>query len=320
MTNATDSRAAHYIKARARGMTAAAAWQAAARGMAHAEERRAAWEDAKAALAAAWQAGGMKEPRRYDPAGEELAALRVAERKASATYFKAWATGREAARPYAGTWQSESGHYFAQAPDSMFRDYQDAQGDCRGYYDNPHGESFRDGTGLVIPVVAQLVGRGGLARYVAGYRYGGEDDGGATFDLSRIFEEEAPEDAAREAARAADQLAEQAAEEARDHATAYEAGRQWAELKEEEDAARAAALALLAERREVNAARIPPQARPYAPAICAAIRDSVAGHWQTIQRNRAKRAELADGDAPGLIFWPGDAGLRASFEDGKASA
>jgi len=316
----TDSRAAFFLKARGQGMTAGAAWQAAARMKARAEELAAAWEDAKAALAAAWQAAGMKEPRRYDPAGQELAALRAAERAASRAYFRAWGVAMTPGH-YAGTWQSESGHYFAQAPESLFRDVVTAEDvDSRlpgGWYDNPHGESGPDGWGLVVPVVAQLSGRDGRARFVAGYRMGDSDGGGATFDTSRIFEEpgEDWEAARREAARAANGLAESAAEEEREYQTAREAGQRWAELKEEEEEARAAALAILAERRAAKAA-----AGANLPAICRAIRDSVAGHWATIQDNRAKRAELAAGDCDSLYFYTGEERLREAFCDGAELA
>lgn len=309
----TDSRAAFYLKARGYGMTAAAAWESAARMKAKAAELAAAWEDAKAALAAAWAAEGKKEPRRYDPAGKELARLRAEERAASRAYFKAWGIvcGGGA---YVGTWQKEPGHFFAQNPESLFRDFVTAEDvDSRlprGWHTDPYQEKTAAG------VVAQLPGRKGKARFVAGYCMG-EDSGGATFDLSRIFEApgEDAKEAKREAARAADSMAESAAEEEREYQTAREAGRQWAELKEEEARARAACLAILAERESAKAA-----AGGNLPAICRAIRASVAGHWQTIQDNREKRAELAAGDSESFYFYAGEERLREAFCDGAELA
>jgi len=314
----TDSRAAFYLKARGQGLTAAAAWGRAASMKARAAELAAAWDAAKAALAVAWEAEGKKEPRRYDPAGQELARLRGEERAASRAYFNAWGYVASDSRAYWGNWIQESGHYFAQCPAAMFRDVVTAEDvDSRlpgGWFDNPHGESARDGSGLVIPVVAQLAGKAGQVRYVAGYKYGSQDSGGMTFDTSRIFEShgEDMESARIEAARAANELAESKAEEAREYATAWEAGRQWRELKEEEEAARAAALAVLAERRPAKGAGA-------FPALCDALRATISGHVATISGNRAKREELAAGDSPDSYFYP-DKEARAAFCEGAELA
>lgn len=316
-----DSRAAQYLRIRdisARGYTAAAAWNMAKDWHDKAKKAESNWEEAKATLAAYWESLGKIEPKRYAPEGERLNALRREERAAAARYFASWATGSKPFGPYAGTWQAARGHYFTASPDSTFRDVVTAEDvdsrHPRGFYDNPHGEESRDGSGLVIPYIGQLPGREGKARFVAGYAFGGRDDGGITFDLSRIFEShgEEAEDAKEEAARAACGLAESAAESERDYQTAAEAGRQWAECKESEEAARAEALAVLKERKAARGLG-------HFPALCTAIREQVAGLREQISESRKRREELAGGDAEMLWFYP-DKESRAAFCDGAGLA
>ncbi len=204
--------------------------------------------------------------------------------------------------------------------DSAFRETiaaHDVDGgpDHTGWYDNPHGESFRDGSGLCFGVVCRLPGRNGMARFVAGYQFGGHD-GGPTLDLTTVYESPADSqwetpDAMRDAARAADSLAEKAAEEEREYQTAWGAGSLYAGKVEEETAARAEALAILKERRDARATD--PGAYP---ALCAAIRGKVESLVDMIRESRDARAKLASGDSDPFYFWPGDERLRDAFCEG----
>lgn len=148
------------------------------------------------------------------------------------------------------------------------------------WFDNPHGESARDGSGLCWGVVALL----SHGRALAGWQFGGTD-GGPTLS-TRIF---TGPDYLEDAARYADGLAERAAEDEREYRAAYDAGARWAELGAEITEARAAALALLAERRTLRG-RVDCEAWP---GMVRAIRDSVAGWVRDIAEARAERAELA---------------------------
>ena len=86
--------------------------------------------------------------------------------------------------------------------------------DETGWYTDPFGDVFKDGTGLCWGVVYQLAGRDGKARFVAGYQMGGTD-GGPTLDFGNIYESTESDawtrvtelKAAREAAYAADSMA-----------------------------------------------------------------------------------------------------------------
>lgn len=211
-----------------------------------------------------------------------------------------------------------------QAESHGGRDCWNKRSERGGWYTDPHGDVFKDGYGLCWGVVYQLPGRDGKALFVAGYEFGG-CDGGPTLDLRTIYtsdpDEAGPWDrdprdltAAREAARQADDMARRAAEEEREYQTAWQAGRQWADLGAEIALERKSALELLRERRQAKAAGAG------LPAICATIRASVASAWADICEARKKRAKLAQGDADGLIFWPSDKRLREAFNDGADEA
>ena len=96
-------------------------------------------------------------------------------------------------------------------------DIWDSRGDS-GWYDNPHGESSRDGSGLIYGLVYQLPARKGQSRFVAAYQHG-YNDSGALIDFATVYTSEPggtwgsaqDDDAARDAARAADSMAEKAA-------------------------------------------------------------------------------------------------------------
>ena len=110
-----------------------------------------------------------------------------------------------------------------------------------GWYTDPDGYYYKDGSGLCWGVVVQLTARDHIPRFAAGYQFGG-CDGGPTIDFSRIFEDERDRHGnqegatdcygAREAARHADDLARGAAEEEREY---QEEQRELEEEDEDED-------------------------------------------------------------------------------------
>lgn len=187
-----------------------------------------------------------------------------------------------------------------------------------GWYTDPFGDVFRDGSGLCYGVVYQLPGHKGEARFVAGYEFGGTD-GGPTLDLSRVYAEPAGGDAwnldareldaARDAARAADSMAQSAAEDEREYQTAWQAGSQWADLGGQ---IRDAGKALNAMAKECKAAR---QLADKFPAMREAIAARYADLLADIRDMRTERAKLKSGDADRLCFYP-DGRLTAAFNEG----
>jgi hypothetical protein len=218
-----------------------------------------------------------------------------------------------------GTWQAEHGLFYVQEPDGLFRNVVDAHTVCdlghTGWYDNPYGESARDGSGLVIGVVAQIRGNDGMAFYIAGFRYGSHDDGGATFDTLTQYGTcgEDPEQGQRDAARVADGMAQVAGEKECDYQTAWQAGQAYAEKSEQVNDARKQCLEVLRERRLYPAI-------VDSPALCRALLDTVTRLRGEIQDGRDAMAKLVQGDDPRLGFWTGDDALRASFADGAELA
>lgn len=194
-------------------------------------------------------------------------------------------------------------------------DVWDKRGDS-GWFDNPHGESFKDGSGLIYGLVYQLPARKGRSRFVAAYQ-NGCNDSGALIDFGTVYISEPgrtwgsgqDDDAAREAARAADHMAEKAAESEREYQTAWRAGSDYAEKGQDIAQTRKELLAILAERRAVKG-------NGEYPALCAAIRSQVESLLETIAEARTKRADLANGDAEELYFWTGDKRLQAAFCEG----
>lgn len=211
--------------------------------------------------------------------------------------------------------------------------------DDSGWFTDPHGDTFKDGTGLCYGVVYQLPGKDGKARFVAGYQFGG-CDGGPMVDFGTVFEEPAAYwelvrkeahgtyggywnyqdnpremDAALTAARSADSMARRAAEDEREYQTAWQAGNLYATAKEEIADNRTTCLELLADRRKARANGLAGY-----DAICAAIRDKVSGYLSDISDAREKMAKLASGDyqkgETWYGFFTGDARLRAAFNDG----
>ena len=183
-----------------------------------------------------------------------------------------------------------------------------------GWYTNPDGESCKDGSGLCLGVLARLAG-GGPARFVAGYRMGGHDDAG-TFNMRNLYvatscDESDIEQAGQDAAREADELARIAGERESEYQTAWQAGQEYSQEGETIATARAAALAILSERRELIRAN-----GSGWPAMCDAIRAQVTAHCDTIRTARERRAKLVAGDDPTLYFWARSERMKAAFVDG----
>lgn len=213
--------------------------------------------------------------------------------------------------------------------------------DDSGWFTDPHGDVFKDGTGLCYGLVYQLPGKDGKSRFVAGYQFGG-CDGGPMVDFGTVFEEPAAEyvasqwggywnyqdnaqdmDAARTAARSADCMAQREAEEEREYQTAWQAGSLYASTKEEADGHKAEIRRYLASRRELKAeaARIGLHldAPKFAP-LCDMIRSAVSGCIAELQEARSKMEKLASGDYETgrtyLGFFTGEARLRDAFNEG----
>jgi hypothetical protein len=347
MTEATFIGA--YRRARSIGFAATAAKQWAAdafakyretaadyaRAVEMEEAARVAANEAKATAQRLASEGGPRYEAAAAEVTERVAALDKATRTtramlkaATAARVRCYAPGRDYGP---GTWQGGNhksmaagprGHLFATHEDGAqgaIRNAEDATAglDHNGWYDNPHGEAFRDGTGLVIPMVAQLRGRDGRAVYVGGYRFGGYDDSG-TFDMRNQFEAygDCAEDAKAEATFHADGMAEAAAESEREYQSAWGAGQAWRDAMEDETAARREALEILKQRRAAicDAGLTDPAYF----ALCDTIRRRVSELRETINESRAKREELAQGDCAPFFFYTGaDAKeLRAAFCEG----
>lgn len=215
-----------------------------------------------------------------------------------------------------------------------------ANRDTCGWYTDPQGDVFKDGTGLVWGVVYQLPSRGGRLQFVAGYQFGGVD-GGPTLDLGNVYSEPAREwvaprqeswgvnggywaycdnpkdsDAARQAARAADSMAQYAAELERDYQTAWQAGRAYADAVETAANARKELSALLTERRAAKA-RI---SEWPAPVLCRTIDAAARGLIRDICRAKAEAAEAIAGNGPTTYWNDFDKSCRDAFCDAAGLA
>jgi len=197
---------------------------------------------------------------------------------------------------YVGTWQpGKPGMFYSEKPDSLFRGIWTSEetGAVKhsGWYDNEHGESARDGSGLIWGIVAQLTGKDGCARFVAGWKQG--DSCGATFDLSTIYTAPGDDDetARRSAGLAGDAMAERGADKERDHNRAWQAGCDWRDLKDTEHETRRALLALMAERRAARSMATGGGSQT----ICARLREMIETGIDEIRENREKRLTLWNG-------------------------
>lgn len=231
--------------------------------------------------------------------------------------------GRLWSRPYVGTWQpSDPGHFYIESPETYLRNVRDVHSlsryeggpDHNGWITDPYGDTSRDGSGLVWGVIAQLSGRGRKCRFVAGYQFGGTDNG-PTFDFSRIYESDGEDSksAIEEAARAADSMAEHKAEQEREYQTAWAAGNVWREKGDEMSDLRKEALSVLSERRELK--KDPSFSPDRYAALCGLVKSRVESILETLSDLKAERDRLRDGDFPDLYFWPGDSRLQAAFCD-----
>jgi hypothetical protein len=203
--------------------------------------------------------------------------------------------------------------------DVAFRYTQDAAEvvslDHTGWYTNPFGEAFKDGSGLCHGVVARLAG-GGPARFVAGYRMGDhddDDDGACTFAMRALYvatssDKSDIEQAGEDAARAADGLARMVAEIESEYQAAWQAGKEYSQEGEKIATTCAAARAILSELIYAHGSGW--------PSMCDAIRAQVTAHSDTIRTARERRAKLAAGDDPTLGFWARSERMQAAFIDG----
>lgn len=199
--------------------------------------------------------------------------------------------------------------------------------DSCGWYTDPQGDVFRDGTGLVWGVVYQLPARNGCARFVAGYQFGGVD-GGPTLDLGNVYTSESARglncsyegaqghDDARDAARAADSMAERAAEREREYQTAWAIGRAYDDARQEALEARESIKADLATRRTIRAdmarAGVPLESREGSRA-CGMVRASVSAALATMADARETMRKALEGDGPhGLCVYM-DSDAKAAF-------
>lgn len=276
--------------------------------------------DARAASACLAATSGPRFEYAAQRVTESVAALSTAERfadKARADVARARAAVSWYGNANHGpaTWQGAARHMtagdkggqcFIDNDSAVVRNVRDAHDIARlghtGWYDNPDNESWRDGSGLILGVVAQLRGRNGRAVFVPGWRMGDSCDGGVQYDMRAQFvadgsSESDAESAAHDCALRADGMAESVAESAREYNTAWRAGTLWADV-----------LAILSERR---AARSMVGALP---ALCDAIRGRVDSLLSERAELHAERARLADGDSE-YGFYP-DADARAAFCDG----
>jgi len=109
----------------------------------------------------------------------------------------------------------------------------------------------------------------------------------------------------------ADKLASMVAEIEAEYQAAWQAGQEYSQEGETIATARAAARAILSERRELIRAN-----GSGWPAMCDAIRAQVTAHCDTIRTARERRAKLAAGDDPTLYFWARSERMQAAFVDG----
>lgn len=191
--------------------------------------------------------------------------------------------------------------------------------DSCGWYTDPHGFTYRDGTGLCWGVVYQLPARDGKARFVAGYQFGGTDDG-PCIDFGTIYEEDrragyysedaADLDAARDAAYAADSMAQRAAEDERDYQTAWQAGSRYSDCLEELAENRKTVLQTI---RDMKGACV--ALRDLPDALKARLRASIESDLEERESLFSKMRKLASGDYDSLCFYP-DERLRSAFNEG----
>lgn len=202
------------------------------------------------------------------------------------------------------------GTYFIQDPESVGLRLQyegrELPGiDHGGWYTNPYGESFRDGSGLCYGAIFLLPGKGGKARAVAGYKHGGQE--GYCVDLGTVYTVTAddlrPELAT--VARVADSMAEHAGAAEREYQTAWQAGTHYADTVSELSELRQELLEVLAARR----------ASGFSVSRKTLIA-TVSRFLESICELKEKARNLREGDYENLMFYTGDSRLQSAFCEG----
>lgn len=206
-------------------------------------------------------------------------------------------------KPYATATRQEDGKTYVENPDSCglrlvgmveAESAKITKSEFPGWFTDPYGDSFKDGTGLCWGEVYQLPGRNRKARYVAAYQFGGQD-GGPIVDLREIFEDDRRggssyddnSEALRDACRSADHMAEHAAESEREYQAAWQAGNRFADLLNDIKAAQAENAKLRVELRAL--------ADLDSPIAKKTIRDKIRKNVESIQEWRTARKQLRDG-------------------------
>lgn len=214
-----------------------------------------------------------------------------------------------AARPLNSSPDSD-GCTYVESPEACGLRLQLEAGDLKGvdhngWFTNPYGESFKDGSGLCYGAVFLMTGRDGRARAVAGYQHGGQP--GYCVDFKRIFDSigDDLDSALYEASRAADGLAESAAEDEREYQTAWQAGSQYGDLLEKVKEKRRDLLELLKTRKSSGMAR-------------KSLVNIVSEMLSEICEMRKEMTDLREGDKPQLCFYTGDERLRDAFCEGAS--
>lgn len=261
------------------------------------------------------------------------AAIAAGDTKAAAK-VRRYVSGGIASKPYpAATWQpgKPALAYIERPENAGLRHVGNVEAECGGrngyfsnrdscgWYTDPHGDVFKDGTGLCWGVVYQLPARDGKARFVAGYQFGGVD-GGPCIDFGTIYEEDRRDgyysestdefDAARDAARAADSMAQIAAEDEREYQTAWQAGSIYGNCLEELAENRASIRAAI---REMKGACDTLKALP--DNVRQRLCNSIESELEERESIFCKMRKLASGDYDSLCFYPEER-LRAAFNEG----
>lgn len=199
-------------------------------------------------------------------------------------------------------------------PDGSFwRGNKWARGET-GYYCDDMGAGF----GLAFGLVAQLPGRKGVSRFIAGFGFSESSDESeqGVFDLADILEESThsdyvsprDNDAAISAASTADSMAEHAAEQERDYQRAWRIGSDARDARDLLLSLRSDFYALNAERREAR------KGSAAFPVICKTIEGKLRDLAEAIQEARATMESCMEGR--GENFWNDrDAAQREAFEE-----
>lgn len=188
--------------------------------------------------------------------------------------------------------------------------------DDLGWLTDPHGDVFKDGTGICQGVVWQLAGRDGQARYVAGYQFGGVD-GGPTLDLKNIHDApgDCAVDAKRDACLAANEHARIAGEKEREYQTAWQAGARFAQLGEEANGTRAEIVAMLGEFRRARKSLAGFEFETLCRTVRAVVSDKLASLY-ALRKGQDALLDGEDNEGGELSWWRGDKRLVEAFNEG----